>query len=527
MREWTVVVVVCVITALGSTWPLARHLTTAIPAGSEPPGLTLLGLFLIDWTAQVIEGGSWGTYWNAPFFWPHEGTFAWSEPQPLTCALGAAMRGVAGTTLAYNAIWLLYAIAAGAATYGVARVLTEDRTAATWPAVWMVGGAYTIQQAGVLNLVATPFPIACVGLVLWHGTRPRHWKPWAAAAMHAATFLTCAQYGMFLTILLPAVATPLVAGRTCTARGIAGVVLPWIVAAATVGPFLLSQKRELDAMALYRSIDQVRGVLRIQDLFVPADGHWLTGRLLRWGDHHDLYSWDAGLASLALIVAGLAWGRTSAWRGAPRRALLALLVLVGVSLGLGFGPRLGVEVGGRTVGPYAWLHATVPGWDGIRSPARLGLFVTLGVAVLAAPVLAWLRRRAGGARAVAAVTVSAFAVLAAEMVAMPIPLAQTRDEDREHDQLVSWLRENGGGQPVLELPMSAGNEPEDLVCEISAVRRALRHGGPVANGYSGHFPVAYAQLRWATRNEASAFGVEHAVALGVRYLAVHVHEPEG
>jgi hypothetical protein len=49
----------------------------------------------------------------------------------------------------------------------------------------------------------------------------------------------------------------------------------------------------------------------------------------------------------------------------------------------------------------------------------------------------------------------------------------------------------------------------------------------VANGYAGHFPVAYAQLRWATRNETSAFGVEHAAALGVQYLAVHVHEPEG
>ena len=99
-----------------------------------------------------------------------------------------------------------------------------------------------------------------------------------------------------------------------------------------------------------------------------------------------------------------------------------------------------------------------------------------------------------------------FAALAAEMAALPIPLAPTRDEDREHDELVSWLRENGDGEPVLELPMSAGNEPEDLVGEISAVRRALRHGCPVANGYSGHFPVAYAQLRWATRNEANPRG---------------------
>ena len=63
-----------------------------------------------------------------------------------------------------------------------------------------------------------------------------------------------------------------------------------------------------------------------------------------------------------------------------------------------------------------------------------------------------------------------------------------------------------------------------LAREVRAMRRALRHGNPTVNGYSGYFPEPYLQMREALRGNLAGRGRRYLEALGVRHVLVHDHE---
>ena len=88
-------------------------------------------LFTVEWTGQVLDQGR--PYWDAPIFYPHAGTFAWSETQPFTSVVVWSLSKLVGIILAYNLVLLLYLTLAGLAAYSLARQLTQDRVA-HWPA---------------------------------------------------------------------------------------------------------------------------------------------------------------------------------------------------------------------------------------------------------------------------------------------------------------------------------------------------------------------------------------------------------
>lgn len=523
-REFAVAFGLLLLAAVVLTWPLVVRPTHALPAGGGPPTVALYGLFTMEWTAAALEEGR--PYWDAPFFHPHRGTFAWSETQPATALLVRVLSWAAGPILAYNLVLWLYLAAFGLAGYALARRLTSDRTAALWASLWLTGGAFSIQQLGVLHLLAGAFPVACLALILSRaGDGERPWTAWAAGVAYALTWLTCAQYGLFLTLLLPFPLLAVAAGRVGRWRRLAAAVAPLGLGLLPVLPWLLAQRARLEEMSFERSLINVRGAYTPTDLVLPAKGHWLTGRLLGWSDAPEAYPWDLGLVLLLTVAAAVALGglRRSHLPPVPRRRAGALLLLSATALLLGFGPNLAIPTGGEPLVPYAWLHSLVPGISGVRTPSRFGMFAIVGIVALAAPALALLRQRAAGwGRGV--LTAVAFAGLVAEMWAAPVPLVDPRDGVEDHREVLRWLAENAGGQPVVDLPMSAGDSEEELERETRAMHRALRHGSPVVNGYSGYFPEPFRQLRWALTEDPGGRGRRYLAALGVRYALVHRHE---
>lgn len=522
-RELAVAFGLLLLAAVVLTWPLVVQPTRALPVGGSPPTVALFGLFSMEWTAQVLEQGR--PYWDAPIFHPHRGTFAWSETQPVTALLVWVLSWALGSVLAYNLVVWLYLAAFGLAGYALARQLTSDRTAALWASLWLTGGTFSIQQLGVLHLLAGAFPVACLALILSRvGDDARPWAAWAAGAAYALTWLTCAQYGLFLTLLLP---FPLLA----VASRKDGRWRRWAVTAAPLGlglllvlPWLLAQRARLEEMSFERSLINVRGAYLPTDLILPAKGHWLTGRLFGWSDAPGSYPWDLGLVLLLTLLAALALGGAQRDRQDPvrRRRAGALALLSLTALLLGFGPHLAIPTGGEPLVPYTWLHSVVPGLSGVRTPSRFGLFAIAGIVAFAAAALAFLRQRTTGwGRHV--LTVVALVLLIAEMWAAPIALVDPGEGVEDHREILRWLTENGDGQPVVDLPMSTGDSEKDLERETRAMHRALRHGSPVVNGYSGYFPEPFRQLRWALMEDPGGRGRRYLAALGVRYALLHRH----
>jgi len=522
-REAAGVAAVLALAAVLFTWPLALRFGGAIPAGGGPPTVALFGLFSTEWTGEALAEGR--AYWDAPIFHPHRGTFAWSETQPATALAVAILSRVAGPVAAYDLVLWLYVAGFGIGGYALARQLTADRLAALWAGLWIAGGTYTTQQLGVLHLLAGGFPLACLACLLALSGDLRWRYAGGAAAAYLLTFLTCAQYGLFLTLLLPIAALPALAAHRGRRRAVALRLAPLAGGLLLALPWLLAQRSRLDAMGFERPLVDVRGALQPGDLVLPARGHWLAGRVFGWSEAPDAYPWDLGLVPLLTVAAAAALGGFRRGGLAPpaRGRVGALLLLGVVALLLGFGPNFAIPVGEEELVPYAWLHAVVPGLAGVRTPARFAMFALAALAALAAAALAFLRRRTARPVARRALTGAAFGLLLAEIWALPIALAEPAAGVGDHRRVLGWLADHGQGQPLVELPLSADDSEAALEREVRAMHRALAHRSPIVNGYSGFFPEPFRQLRWALAEDPGGRGRRYLAALGVRLALVHRH----
>ena len=166
-----------------------------------------------------------------------------------------------------------------------------------------------------------------------------------------------------------------------------------------------------------------------------------------------------------------------------------------VAVMLAFGPQ--IHAGGQPVGagPYQLLYTFVPGFDGVRVPARYLMLSALFLAILAglgaAQVLAW-RRRAG----ILLVAIASAGILAESWVVpmdTNVRLAAPRLEltPRRLDQpdrmgpLYEYIRRAPGHLVLIEFPYG------DPAYDIQSVFYAGYHRRPLVNGYSGFFPENY------------------------------------
>jgi hypothetical protein len=196
---------------------------------------------------------------------------------------------------------------------------------------------------------------------------------------------------------------------------------------------------------------------------------------------------------------------------------------------LSFGPVIAARGRPVAVGPYAWLHAYVPGFDGLRVPARFEMIVILALAVIAGFALARVPRRGRG------VTLAAIgAAILIESTAAPIPLNGISPEEAvrtpadglrtgpEVPAVFRFLATLPEGAAIVHFPF--GYEQY----ELRYMFYSTAHWRPILNGYSGFFPRSYSALRGPLQRalrepdqawtSLSATGATHAVIHGSAFL---------
>jgi hypothetical protein len=169
-----------------------------------------------------------------------------------------------------------------------------------------------------------------------------------------------------------------------------------------------------------------------------------------------------------------------------------------------FGPA--PTLGGVEVfywGPYRWLME-LPGFSGLRVPARFAMLATLCLSIAVALALARLQARLGRRAGVALVALAGLGILAEGWRRLPIA-------DPPPPPVLS--AEDGPGA-VIELPFGIPAR------DGQAMYRGMEHLHPVVNGYSGHRPASGIVLRLALPRkepellrELAARGVRHVVVL--------------
>jgi hypothetical protein len=563
------------------TWPLARHIGTAIGPDLGDP---LFNSWVLLWTSgQVLAalGGNWGAlsqFWNGNIFYPEASTIAFSEhltPQMLQVLPVLAVTD--NVILAYNLLLLSTFVLSGVAVYVFVRDLTDQPAAAFVAGLAFAWAPYRIGQLSHLQVLSSFWmPLALFGFRRYFDVR--RWRALAGGtAALVVQGLSCGYYLLFFPPFLAAYCLYEIARRR-----LIGQWRIWLSlgAAATVA-VLLTWPFVLPYLSLHAVADDV-GPRTIEEIrLFSADAHALgtAPQFSRvWGERISAYPENEGegfpgFTILLLAAIAIGWGLTSGARLIAGRAMpvwarvgaasaavvgvvsatiaVAILASSGLRFDVGqtvivyynvlpsltaallagglviavlavfrrkdglelpwpvvffagaflaatllaFGPV--ITASGRTVGsgPYQWLIAYVPGFDGARVPARFLMLSSLCAAVLAGLGMGRLTAVAkpGRARAVAALAI--VGILAEAWIA-PLPLNQPLESGEFHPPT-----EVGVGVDLNPLHRIVADLPEPVVLiefpfgevafDIQATFYAGYHRRGLVNGFSGYLPASF------------------------------------
>jgi hypothetical protein len=523
-REGACVVAGLAIVALVVTYPLGREITRALPSDLGDP---LLWTWILAWGADRLQHGL-QDLWNAPFFYPYEHTLAYSEHLLGIAIFTAPIQWLSGNpVLVHNVAFLSSYVLAGAGMYLLVRSLTGNRLSAAALGLAFAFLPYRATQVSHLQVLMHGWmPVA-----LWALHRYFAAGSWRALALFVVAYLLLGMsngyYLYFFALPVAAVvAFELLRRPEHRMKRIAQLAVGATVMGLLLAPIVLIYYQARVDQGLFRPRD---GLL---DYSADVSSYLHASRSLAlWGDvlprarpELGLFPGFAmlGLASVGLVVVST---RRPGNGRAPHRFRAITFLYAGIAIAA-FVLTLGPEPtawGHRLLasGPYDWLHGVVPGFDGLRVPARMAAVVYLGLAVVAAVGLTTILERVPGrVGAMACVLVSVAVVVegyASPFRVVPFQANLGQDDD---SRAYRWLSTAPPGA-VLELP-AVTDEPIDT---LRYQYRTLHHRHPIVNGYSGYPTRLFLFL---THPDSPLYEVEQfddliaALSnLGVRYIVVH------
>ncbi|MFC7528580.1 hypothetical protein [Actinoplanes sp. GCM10030250] len=520
-HEWTLAAVGSVLVAVAMTWPLMRNPATAFASDFWDPSLQAWQLSWLGWALLNDPGRFWET--NAHF--GESWSFAYSDTLLGYLPFGLIGSGSEAAVLRYNILFLLVFALASFGAYVLARQLGANRSGSLVAGLVFAYAPWRYAHMSHLNILSIggiALSLAMLarghGYSLRHGYRPELARPgWALGGWLAAAWQVTLGFGLGLpfgyvlgtftaaALVFWTVRRPPFAKRLLRAD-VAGVV----VFVATVGlmaiPYLKMQQAYPNSARTLAEINSFSGDVR---QFVTAPGfQWLWGR-----DNQELRDalipqgggevWNLpgffamGLAALGLIVS--VWSR--------RHRVLMLLALIAFAW-VGMGMRAPWNYG------YQMLHHWLPGFNAIRTPGRLILWVTLLLGLLSAGLITALAEQASARlreRSRAAVLRPVLAVVLlvpAGLVTLEgVQITPFREIPKAPVALASLE------QPVLVLP---ANKLEDLLTMLWST-----DGFPaVANGSSGYIPPGLEELRTRVTSFPDAASVAFLRGRGIRTVVV-------
>lgn len=507
MREVLAAAAASLLLVLAVKWPVVTHLGSGLPVDLGDP---LLQTWQLAWGPHALLHQLTHPF-DANAFWPLHRSLAFSDSLLGLAPFGLLFgTGPAAAVARYDTFYLLSYAAATTAAYCLARQLGASRAAAAVAGVAFAYAPWHLAQEGHLQILLTAgLPASLALLARGHGiggpVRPRLVVAgWAVAAWQVSLGFGL---GLQLTYALGAL-TVLVAarhvvrrrrGRTGPApRALLGAEVVGLVgflatAAAFGRPYLQvvaehpEARRRLSEVALYSPPAHA--------FATTAANNWV------WGDaqaglRSSLASQSEGDLAvggmlLVLAVLGLVRGN---WSRATRWSLAGAAVTVAA---FAMGTKM---AGGRFT--YLLLYHHAPGWQGVRTPGRLVVLVTLALAMLAATGIDGALRRSSRPLRRTVPVLLLVAVLLEGLGSTATPSAP---------RIPAGVA--GAPGPVLVLP-------SDEFHDSWAMWFSTDGFGPLVNGASGFVPVGLAALRRDVAGFPDAGSVELLRRRGIRRVVL-------
>ena len=510
---------------------LLPQFASAVPADLGDP---LLNTWIMWWNTQQLPFTD--AYWNAPIFAPMPNAFAFSETLLGLTWLTTPLQWLGVPPLAaYNTMYVAQPVLNGLSAYWLCLTLTGRRDAALVGGLALAFAPYHASQVSHVQTRATfMMPVVLVGLHRFWQTGDRRWAVLMGAALAVNGFI-CGYFLLYFSVFLGLAIAWLMIARP-DIRKAATVGLALAAAALALLPQILKYRAVQAALGLHRGINEMER--NSADLSSVALGspHLVLWPISTPPDRPEVAGYP-GIAIAALLIAAAVVvfrdrRRTvpaARWRTVLSRTLAGLSGLVflagivvflrdrvsykvfGIAIDLAIlatlsSPRLAAVVRGGSVaalyavgavaatmlalGPvgrvfghrfwyrpaYTWLMG-LPSFESARVPALFSCVTIVCLAVLAAfaVVRFWptvTRRSLVWTAVIAgAIVLDGWAKIAVAPAPAPLRAAITADL-------------------VVELPTRGWQQ------DTAAMYRAMTHGRPLVNGYSGYFTRDYSQLMY-------------------------------
>ena len=462
---------------------MASRLTSRVPHDLGDP---VLNTWILWWNTQALPLTD--RWWSPPVFFPAAGMFALSE-HLLGISLFTAPLQLAGLSAAgcYNVALILSYWLSGFFAFLLGRRLTGTTAGGLVAGVAYACAPFRAGQLSHLQVLTSQWmPLALFAMHAYRDDRRGRWLVLFAASWLLQA-LSNGYYLLFFPILIGLWVAWFVRWRSEAPIGLR-IMATFAAASLMLVPALLRYREVHETLGLARSRGEMvlfsahpDSLLKVPDLL------WLWPETIGRTQEDFLYP---GIAALFILLAGgvLALRSTGLREAVRRRSpLLFYAICTVIMWWLAMGPAPEEAPAQAFVRPYTWL-TILPGFSGLRAPARFAMLACLSLSIAAA--LAF--RRVASSRMPWS-TIFAGVLIAAVAVdgwTVPVPLRATpgRLELPEVNDAV-----------VIELPVA------DSRVNTAAMYRSMLHGRPLLNGYSGHTPPHFRILEAAmTREDPSA-----------------------
>ena len=440
-RELSWAIVIGVVLAIVTSWPLVLHLPSRIAPDLGDPIRTA---WEVAWVGHAMLHNPLHLF-DANAFYPHPLSLAFSDSLLGYGPAGFFGSGTVAALVRYNLLFLFAWSLCFVGAYLLARELGVGRVAGAAAGAAFAYAPYRVTEAGHLHVISSGgIPLALFLLLRGYrrGSRGLVIAGWLVSAWQISLGFTLGmQYAYLLLVLALVAAWSWWRGRLRLGEHAAStevgerdgsrpaavtisrrLIAPTLAGVLVLGAVTVYQSVPyLEVAAKYptakRTIKEVRNYSSGPAALLAASsenrvwGGATSGLRAHVHSKNESVFFPGGLILALALVGLIGLGRGSPF--SPRlRASLALGIVVVSVLALG----MGLTGAGY---PYRLLYDFAPGWNGVRVPGRVFTLATLFYALLAGAgvhvLVARLRERAPAARS-GLVAAAAGAVLALAIV---------------------------------------------------------------------------------------------------------------
>ena len=442
-----------------------------------------MNYWALGWNFHILPEAPLSLF-DANIFSPRPDTLAYSEHLfGIAAVVWPFYVATENLVLAYNvAVFASFALS-GLGMYLLVRELTDNGWAALAAGTVFLAAPYRflhLFHVQLLTLQWFPFVFWCLARYLKNGER----RSLAGVVLFSLLqVLSCNYYAVYLAfagvvfgVVLLALGRSLLNGRRIVELAF-GALTVFIVAL----PFLLPYQRNRDR-GFYRRYEDV-----VQFSAAPSD--YLRPSAYNKAPHLKLFppqlrsekALYPGFMAMVLAALGIYWGRGRE----PRRRVFWIFctVLTALAVVLSLGP----ETASGAPMPYRFFYRHLPGFAGMRVPARISVLALIGGSVLVgygvSGVLLLVRRRRAW--------VGAGVVVLMLFDYQTYSLARAMPEAPAIPAIYEELGKTASEGAILTLPIHEG---EEIIEESLYMYYSTVHWKPLVNGFSGWWPNDYWEL---------------------------------